>query len=142
MFVWAKLKLLSFVAAEVATCRARYNRKCEECRSLLSKIEQMEREADGIRGEYNGLHSRIAQLETEVQQKDLVIEARDNQIMLTDQVVQQQQYMIQRDIELRHLEYLDAGIKVRLAGGQQSNPGIKDDSNGDNESGVNYRAGR
>jgi hypothetical protein len=90
---------------------------------------------ESVRREFNALRDSIARLEREV-------ESRDNRIMLTEQIVKQQQYMIHRDIELRHLEYLDAGIKVRMAGGQLQGTGIKEDSNGNNESGVNYRAGR
>lgn len=137
-----KTAFLALISKEVAACRNRYNNKCAECRGLLEKIEGQEEDVSRLELKAEMAKERGDALESEVEALNLQVQEFENNEMLTAQVVKQQQYMIQRDIELRRLEFLDASIKVNMANSMTDKPGIKDDSNVTNESEVNYRAGR
>lgn len=139
MITHLRSMLAGFVSAEVKASQNRYNKKCTECRTLTDRALRADREADQSRDMVDGLRREIDILKVNVEQQELVIEARDNQITLTDQVVAQQQSMIHRDIELRKLEHITASAQVEMA---RTHTGIKEDSNAVNESDVNYRPGR
>lgn len=139
MITYLKSLLAAFISAEVKASQNRYNKKCTECRSLTERAEKSDREANRSKDVVDSLKRTIKEYEEKCEQYELVIEARDNQIMLTDQVVAQQQSMIHRDIELRKLEHITASAQVAMA---RTHTGIKEDSNATNESDVNYRPGR
>lgn len=139
MIAYLRSVLAGFVSAEVKAIQNRYNKKCTECRTLTDRALRADRESDRSRDMVEGLKREIKTLEESCEQYDLIIEARDNKIMLTEQVVTQQQSMIHRDIELRKLEHITASAQVEMA---RTHTGIKEDSNAANESDVNYRPGR
>lgn len=139
MITYLRSVLAGFISAEVKASQNRYNKKCTECRTLLDRALKADRESDRSRDMVDGLRREIKEFEQRCEQYELVIEARDNQITLTDQVVAQQQSMIHRDIELRKLEHITASAQVEMA---RTHTGIKEDSNAVNESDVNYRPGR
>lgn len=139
MITYLKSVLAALVSAEVKASQNRYNKKCAECRSLAERSERADREVNQSKDMADSFKRAIKELEEKCEQYELVIESRDNQIMLTDQVVAQQQSMIHRDIELRRLEHITASAQVELA---RTHTGIKEDSDATNESNVNYRPGR
>jgi len=139
MITYFRSWLAGFISAEVKASQNRYSKKCTECRSLSDRALKADRESERSEDVVNQLKREIATLKVECEQYELVVEAKDNQIMLTDQVVAQQQSMIHRDIELRKLEHITAAAQVEMA---RTHTGIKEDSNADNESDVNYRPGR
>ena len=139
MIAYFKSCLAGFVSAEVKASQNRYNKKCTECRLLIDRAAKADRESFDSRDKAERLVREVATLEVKCEQYELVVEARDNQIMLTDQVVAQQQSMIHRDIDLRRLEHITASSQVEMA---RTHTGIKEDSNANNESDVNYRPGR
>jgi len=139
MITYFRSVLAGFVSVETKATQKRYNNKCTECRSLNDRILKSDRESDAARDRIKSLEREVELLKTECEQQELVIESRDNKIMLTEQVVAQQQSMIHRDIELRRLEHITASAQVDMA---RTHTGIKEDSNATNESDVNYRPGR
>lgn len=139
MITYLKSRLAAFVSAEVKASQNRYNKKCTECRSLTIRAERSDREAEQAKDMFDKLKEEISVLETAAEQYEIQIERRNNKIMLTNQVVKQQQSMIHRDIALRKLEHITAAAQVEMA---RTHTGIKEDSNATNESDVNYRPGR
>jgi hypothetical protein len=141
MFGFVRRFILSAASSEVAMLKNRYNSKCTECRSLIEKISLLEEEIEDHLTQKSVVKSHISKLETEITQKDLIIEARDNQIMLTDMVVEQQTQIIKRDLEMRRTEHLDAAVRSHLAS-VMSGQGIKEETRASNESDINYRPGK
>jgi chromosome segregation ATPase len=146
MISWIKSRFASFVSAEVATEKKRYNKKCAECRDLIGRSAESDRLQEDYQRRIAALKDIISRHETEVEQYELLVEELENKATLTDQVVKQQQFMIQRDLENRRLELLTAKLQVSTAHATINGvPGseVKDDQDyADNESDVNYRRGR
>jgi chromosome segregation ATPase len=142
MITFLKACVASFVSKEMAACKNRYNNKCTEVRKLTEKISEAEgRLADSHRS-YMKMNCSTQGLKSAVAEKNLEIERLNNQIMLTDMVVEQQTQIIKRDLEMRRLEHVDASIRTRMASamaGQEAKEGPK---NGVDESDINYRPGR
>ena len=141
-FNWMKCWVACAVSSEVRKLKTYIRDRNSEIRELSTSLERVVRKSEDLLDDIDRLKEEIERLNVACGQKDICIEARDNQIMLTDKVVKQQQYMIERDTKLRQLEYLDAKLRVETAGEMSNMAGIKDDSNGTDESGINYRSGR
>ena len=153
MITFLKAYVASFVSKEMAACKNRYNNKCAEAKRAVEKISLLERSLDGINLEASQSVRRREDTtdRTKIQlnlalktvsERDLEIERLNNQIMLTDMVVEQQTQIIKRDLEMRRLEHVDASIRTRMASamaGQEAKEGPK---NGVDESDINYRPGR
>lgn len=139
MITYLRSVLAGFISTEVKASQRRYNNKLAECRDLTTRALKSDREADQSKDMVDSLKRQIEVLEKAVEQHEMTIEARDNKIMLTEQIVTQQQSMIHRDIALRKLEHITASAQVGMA---RTHTGIKEDSNAANESDVNYRPGR
>lgn len=142
MIGWIRSCLAGFLSSELRASKGRYSSKCKECKALIDKIGRTERERDACEDREKVLVKRVAVLEVNIAQLNESVESRDNQITLTDQVVEQQQYMIHRDLELRKLELLNAQLQVATIGGVSNQTRNKEVSHADDEPGINYRPGR
>lgn len=137
-----KTYILSLCSKETAACKNRYNNKCSEVRTLLEKIESLQRETASNRKLDAILQSKLDASNRELAAKDLEIEKLNNQITLTDLVVEQQLQIIKRDLEMRRLEHVDASVRTQLASAMGGHKAKEGSQNVTDESDINFRPGR